>query len=641
MYLVCTIAHPPYIPFLFIAFPVWVLATNPGLSQLTLSSNWWQCECEFVRKFRTFIDDNIEAIPDANNIKCTSSELGGGLGKGQQCTELMSSNFHNQVLGENLVPVLIGIVILSLALIIALGAIYRLRDTFRIWLHAKYGYRLCFRNKRSETNLNLSVASQGSSVLFEAVVLYSQKDNHAVVNHIANQLEPEYRLYLHHRDLAGIYNSEAFKSALTASLAHVVVLSQAFLATEWEQVKELVLSNCIVIICEDITRQDILSNPDLHAFIKSVKHSLNWNDAAFWRKLRYYLPDPIQSNKRLVQASKILAKEAGAELDVSGVWTFTPNNESGLSTTQLLPQTPDCPSIPLNNPNSGSTTMLAMLRANNAAVAPNFPAPPVRKQPRPYLDQIYHQRSRSQDAEMTLNDVTPMTRSCGTNVVHQRSVSAVAATKARQNPTYLNNDVHLMSGGGPYRQYQSQILRDHSPVQNSHLRSASHVLPGTRQSPIGAAAAAGCGGGSFIHQLAISSPDPDLLHTLERHQRQEQPSPQRPKMTSHLYAKHGRSTSTVVPMTTSSQSPIRPHAATQQAVHQRSKSHVVESNPSPVVLNAKQLSRQAVKQYKSTTNLSGGGGGGHPISRANARSTSNLSTVHQRSSSSPYEGFVL
>ena len=48
------------------------------LSQLTLSSNWWQCECEFVRKFRKFIDANIEAIPDANNIKCTSSRLGGG-----------------------------------------------------------------------------------------------------------------------------------------------------------------------------------------------------------------------------------------------------------------------------------------------------------------------------------------------------------------------------------------------------------------------------------------------------------------------------------------------------------------------------------------------------------------------------------
>ena len=68
----------------------------------------WDCPDAFPIGF---IDDNIEAIPDANNIKCTSSSHG-GLGKGQQCTELMSSNFHSQVLGENFVPVLVGIVIL-------------------------------------------------------------------------------------------------------------------------------------------------------------------------------------------------------------------------------------------------------------------------------------------------------------------------------------------------------------------------------------------------------------------------------------------------------------------------------------------------------------------------------------------------
>ena len=83
-------------------------------------------------------------------------------------------------------------------------------------------------------------------MLFQAVVLYSPKDNHNVVSHLSNQLEPEYRLYFHHRgtadpstnvDFSGIpYTSEAFKSALAASLAHIVVLSQSFLDTEWEQV---------------------------------------------------------------------------------------------------------------------------------------------------------------------------------------------------------------------------------------------------------------------------------------------------------------------------------------------------------------------------------------------------------------------
>ena len=54
--------------------------------------------------------------------------------------------------------------------------------------------------------------------------------------------------------------------------------------------KELVLSNCIVVIGDDISRGDILKNSDLHKFIKAAKHSINWSDAAFWKKLRYYLP---------------------------------------------------------------------------------------------------------------------------------------------------------------------------------------------------------------------------------------------------------------------------------------------------------------------------------------------------------------
>ena len=84
---------------LLIAFPVWVLGDQ--LSQLTLSSNQWQCECEFMRRFHLFVDTNKEAILDVNNINCTSSHLDRGLSKDQQCTELMPSNLHSQVLREN------------------------------------------------------------------------------------------------------------------------------------------------------------------------------------------------------------------------------------------------------------------------------------------------------------------------------------------------------------------------------------------------------------------------------------------------------------------------------------------------------------------------------------------------------------
>ena len=41
---------------LLIDFPIWELSSNKFLNSLTLSSNWWECECTFVRKFRMFID---------------------------------------------------------------------------------------------------------------------------------------------------------------------------------------------------------------------------------------------------------------------------------------------------------------------------------------------------------------------------------------------------------------------------------------------------------------------------------------------------------------------------------------------------------------------------------------------------------
>ena len=58
-----------------------------------------------------------QAIPDANNIKCTSSRLGGGgLGKGQECTNgltnsgLSNSKFIAFVFGENTsVPVVVSL----------------------------------------------------------------------------------------------------------------------------------------------------------------------------------------------------------------------------------------------------------------------------------------------------------------------------------------------------------------------------------------------------------------------------------------------------------------------------------------------------------------------------------------------------
>jgi hypothetical protein len=59
------------------------------------------------------------------------------------------------------------------------------------------------------------------SILFEALVIHSLKDESQVMD-MVRHLEPVYRICLNHRDLSGIYTSEAFKSAVAASVCHLV-----------------------------------------------------------------------------------------------------------------------------------------------------------------------------------------------------------------------------------------------------------------------------------------------------------------------------------------------------------------------------------------------------------------------------------
>ena len=85
--------------------------------------------------------------------------------------------------------------------------------------------------------MNKSDASNdGCGTLFDAVVLYSMKDGTTVADEMEKQLYPSgYKICFHHKDLPAIpYTSEAMKSAITASLVHIVILSRAFLNTEWE-----------------------------------------------------------------------------------------------------------------------------------------------------------------------------------------------------------------------------------------------------------------------------------------------------------------------------------------------------------------------------------------------------------------------
>ena len=64
-------------------------------------------------------------------------------------------------------------------------------------------------------------------------------------------------------------------------------MSNAFLDSEWEHVKEIDLENCFVILSDDVTTADRKClKPEIRAFIKSARRILKWGEKDFWKKIR-------------------------------------------------------------------------------------------------------------------------------------------------------------------------------------------------------------------------------------------------------------------------------------------------------------------------------------------------------------------
>lgn len=173
-------------------------------------------------------------------------------------------------------------------------------------------------------------------------------------------------------------------------------------------------------------------------------------------------------NKRLVAASKLLAKEAGADLDVSGVWTFIDNsssvaNQSGQlsNSTKLLSQH----NIPMNSMGGGGTSMLAMLQMSHPNLdRSNLPGALVacpKKKPRPLMGAqgaaaYHHQRSKSQDPDSFLQQTRPL---------HQRSRSQDPDRALVLCQTYGSQQHFMQQQNQNLKQSHPSLMLHSTPVQ--------------------------------------------------------------------------------------------------------------------------------------------------------------------------------
>ncbi|QQP55664.1 Uncharacterized protein FKW44_000080, partial [Caligus rogercresseyi] len=365
---------------LLISFPVWSLAHNPSLTSLYLAHNWWQCDCTFVSRFREFIDDHLDIVSDYQSITCTSRD-----GQTRPCTNTSESCFDRWR-----IPLLFFLVIFL--------SIFGVREALRIWLHSKYGIRLQIGRRECSSE------SKGP---------------------------PSCKCIYHQRDLCGNYHSEGFKSSLSASSNTIVIMSSHFVEFEWDaftgsldsKLGSTEQERAIVILLE--SKKDILnaaSNERKKSEIrnfwrKDCKKVLSYekeNNDYFWKALRYYLKDPLFPSSR----------EGGAELDRSGIWSFSNNFEED----------------PMD---SSTTPMLNQLLLTSRT-------PPMKKQ---CTSSAPHRHSISQlNPSLTTSGIiaAPAERV----IQHQRSVSAIAGSNEQQQQQARRPPVH----GSPWRQHSTPLI---------------------------------------------------------------------------------------------------------------------------------------------------------------------------------------
>ena len=564
-------------------FPIWELATNPFLVGVHIANNMWTCDCEFVSKFRMFIDGNLDKVIDAQSVKCImNSASEGGIFSGRSCVESSNAAQHS-ALGSTAggaLYITVACCIIFIAVIFLSFATYKMRDSLKLWAHAKYGLRFPAK----------SLPSTNSDKLFEAYLSYCLKDDHLVRTLLAPELAG-YRLCLHHRDLgpgAGRSSGEAMTAAANASARTVIIMSKAFLASEWDSMRTILLGpnsqsfakNVIIVLLEDMLDFDNVQNFEVKTFVKSCPYVLRWQESKFWAKLRYLLPDPTcpsdKNQTAQLDASDILGfslKEGpdSGGLSSSHISTMSLNNQARAADS-LRTKTKSRQSIP------------STVDSNNEFIYLT-PKPKKARPPPPPGEELYpHQRSSS-EVYMQQSQYP------GQAATHQRSKSSIAP----------NSHTMLASGGQNLHQTIAPMVTS-TPANHGDPDDPSNHMYGST---------------SFIYRLISSTgsgESPTLPAcapgTVAQYHQLYQPHPHRASPQHSQAPPHHNQ---------------RSHHPPSQFQQQASLAHMT-SPPAPPPPHRSKLSR-------SSSQLNSSGQQGPPS--LHQRSAATLTAHHRRDSSQP------
>lgn len=290
---------------LLMIYPVWELVVLPEISVLSLADNPWSCECDFVRQFQQFVNGLV--VVDSSKLECVDINFIGvegtrvNIGANITCSNSLavSSQSSTQSIHLDYIPMTIAFLGICVVLIIATLVLFVFRTPLKVWVHSRYGIRV------------LGPGASNKDSLYDAFVSYSIKDDEFMRQIFVPNLESDefyYRLCLQHRDLPhsrSIISTWPGVSSLCAKL--VLVVSRAFLETEWEQVKFVlqdirdtksrantksakICQKPVIVLLEEISTLDLAAVPEFNLLMKTST-VIKWTEPGFWNKLRFYLPD--------------------------------------------------------------------------------------------------------------------------------------------------------------------------------------------------------------------------------------------------------------------------------------------------------------------------------------------------------------
>lgn len=283
-------------------FPVWQFTLNPYLVEIGLGENQWSCDCQYLHRFRNWLQGNFVKVVDANKIVCVFNNITNTVGppladfNASSCAAFTGGStavVRNQFLNSYLPVLLVTLCVFLASAGLVCGAFYYRRD-LRVWVYSRYGLRMCYKTTAFEEE-------QDRDRLFDAYVSYSVKDDAFVSQVLATGLEqgdPTYRLCLHYRDFnMSAYVADTIVEAVESSRRTIIVLSKNFLRSEWcrfefKSALHEVLKNrrrrLIIVMLGELPQRDL--DPDLRLYLKT-NTCIEWGDRLFWQKLKFAMPD--------------------------------------------------------------------------------------------------------------------------------------------------------------------------------------------------------------------------------------------------------------------------------------------------------------------------------------------------------------